>query len=531
MLKWNRHRIRCTAGVHVWAAGVGLLLASAPGFAQPAAPSQRTLSVSFSASAATPVQQHVYGINCELLWWPLPYTHPSFIARYQEAGRPIIRYPGGTPANYFNPLTGLLEERPGHERRAVNNARIRAKYGGKGHDYREFFRFVDTADAPYSLTLNLTTMTVEENIRWLEELAAQGIRPRYFEMGNELYYNEYKDLIGGPDAYVQRSARLAAVIRRLFPGARICAILPSDPYSKVEFLETDKRAGKDTGPYDRWRAALKRADFFDAVALHVYSEYGMPGNIKEADYWPFERAYRYAMAQQDAQLIPFLEAMRRAFPGKPIWMTEYHLGGWTASLRAYKLIEAYLGSLHSSAMLLKLAKHPAVEMANRHTFVAFMQWYDFDRITNGLIPDEAPMSPNAHFHQFRLIGEAIRAARTVVAPELPGAGTYAGAPPRRGPFPDVEAAVFLAGISGHIVLLNKMDTTYRLGAVAMDGRPVALGATVQQGPRADLPVAQVVNGTRLEEIVLAEWPSPPADFTLPPYSVTRIAFRANPQLQ
>ncbi|MBI4978125.1 MAG: hypothetical protein HZC28_11620 [Spirochaetes bacterium] len=474
------------------------------------------LRVTIPLNDMRPLHQELYGVNCEMMR-RLSYLDSGFQELYRAAEKPIIRYPGGTTANYWNPFTGFMDVIPGHEHRSVEaNEAIRKRTGGSGEPYGEFFKFVRDLDVPYSITLNLCTLSVESNRRWLAAVRDAGARPRFFELGNEVHYNEYAGFFADGAAYAVTARRMTDVIRELFPGARVGVVIPNVSYTDEVFLDELRPAAKNNRRYDDWVRQLRQDVFFDAVILHLYSTYGLPPDIKIEIFPPLAQTYRNAMAHQDGRFDVCIDSAAALFPGKDIWLTEYHLGGWTPALRQYPLSDSYLGSLHSAAMLLKAARRSEITMAHRNTFTAMLG--------GTTAADGITRVRNNNWRHFLLLGEALRGSERVCIPRVAGAERYSGAGKYRGDYAEIETAIFWNGSSGWLVIVNKFEREYRLAPSefadhAADGI-CRNGSVLQYSPRGDVPLEQAYG----DRFIMTELRMPlcPDELVLPPYSLTRV---------
>jgi hypothetical protein len=463
------------------------------------------------------LRQNCFGANNNLLYPPFTYSQPDFANKYIEAHRPFFKYPCGTGANYLNPLTGYSEPR---DITAKSKKKTENK---KREDPLEFFRFIKKTNATYSLVMNLCTVSLEDNKRWLKSLAARGIVPEYFELGNELYFRSYSRFYASGDDYVKAAKDYTGMIRSIFPQAKIGVVISSSYYTQESFLPDDETYSK--GRHADWVTALRNQDFYDAVIIHTYSNTGMDNKVSKADFLPYHEAYMHAISHADAKLKAALEIVSDHFPDKEIWVTEYGIGGFGGGLRSYRLRYSYAGMLHSSLMLLKFLSMPQVEISSWHSFIQFLSYPPQKTIT-----DETVFKTKNGYELFRLIGHAVRQSNQYIPVLLEGVNTYPGHGTNKGSFQELEAGCFFNedNKTAYLVLVNKTAGTYDLGTIL--GTPnnksgsVHLDSGIMLMPRQDIVLEKAIE----DEDVMSKKVITANDvekIEIKPYSLTSIKIR------
>lgn len=464
--------------------GLSFLLCLFPGIDLFAGTQKNTFDVRLLFDKQQPLRQNCFGANNNLLGRPFTYSQPDFANKYIEAHRPFIRYPGGTGANYLNPLTGYSEPR---DITAKSKKKTENK---KREDPLEFFRFVKKTQATYSLVMNLCTVSIQDNKRWLQSLASQGVRPEYFELGNELYFGSYSRFYASGDDYLKAAKDYTGMIRSIFPQAKIGVVISSSYYTKESFLPDDKTNSKKR--HANWVISLRNQDFYDAVIIHTYSNTGMDNKVAKADFLQYQEAYMHAISHADGKLKTSLEIVSDHFPDKEIWVTEYGIGGFGGDLRNYRLRYSYAGILHSSLMLLKFLSMPEVEISSWHSFIQFLS-YPQKNVTDGAL-----FKTKNGYELFHLIGHAVRQSDKYIPVSLEGVNNYRGHGKHKGSFKELEAGCFVdeGNKSAYLVLLNKTASTYDLGAIL--GTPndksgsVNLDSGIMLMPRQDIALEKAI---------------------------------------
>ena len=456
-----------------------------------------------------PLVQDCFGANCLLLNRPVWYDHPAFVKRYEESNAPFFRFPGGTPANYYNPETGTMDNVK------ESNRTFSPNYDALKPD--KFFEFAQKTGARYSVVLNVCTRTVEQNRTWLLEVAKKGHRIPCFEIGNEVYFGIYSWAFPKPQDYLQRAKKTTAMIRNIFPDAKVGVVVPSHLYTTELFLDEDQPIRMER--QQQWLEMLEGHTFFDAVVVHLYSRTGMDGDVKQKDFLPFTESYQNAVAHLDDRLDTTLDTLEKKFPAKSIWITEYGVGGFTGQLRRYRLRYSHLGALHSDIMLLRFLARPSVAVSSWHSF---SQFFDYVGADEGIGEKEYP--PYLHFSLFSV---AVRNSRDYVPLKIDGGGHYLGTHENPANYSDVEAGAFVNRNSGYVIVINKLGNSYTLQDFSVLEKSTKRRASLIRGlqltHRRNIAIENAASDNRqIKKIVL--FGTDMNSITLKPYSVTRIEF-------
>ncbi|WP_322608848.1 hypothetical protein [Pontiella agarivorans] len=466
----------------------------------------------------TDLQKSVFGANCLLIGRPVWYDHPEFIKRYEEAGTPFFRFPGGTPANYYNPFKGINDEIPESGRDyARRNQEILERTNGKGQTPAGFFRFAKKTEARYSVVVNMSTLSVEENKKWLTEAKRRGADIAAFELGNELYFGSYRWAFQTPEDYLECAKKTTGMLRRIYPKAKIGVLVPSHIYTDESFLSDDVPAGLRR--QEEWMEMLRGEDFFDSVVIHLYNTVGMDGKTKRKNFLPYPEAYKHALAHLNHSLDITCDLLENEFPGKSIWITEYGLGGFSGDLRSYKLRGSHLGGLFSGLMLMKFFERPSVEVSSWHSFSHF---FDYIGGEQGLGEE-----PHLLYHHFKFFAEPVNKSDYYAPVNIAGCRKREGTPRHPGQYPEVEGGGFFSRSGGYLVLINKLDTPYRLDQFEAlykgRQRKVTFVRGLQLRPRED----QELSTALRDQVKLSEVEFEGADLNaveIAPYSITRLEF-------
>jgi hypothetical protein len=208
--------------------------ASDPGRAA-AHPPSGTIQVRPSGPVRT-VTPTLIGLNGVNLHGPL-WNDGSLDAVLKRFGPGVLRYPGGTAANYWSWQSGWYQAGrwPGEPGKPVDDR------------LQVFDTAVKIAGAVPMFVLNTVTYNgkvgsaaentamLDQQLQFLRAASAQGLPVRFVELGNELYLNGYSSSGGSHardyvtrfptavDYATQMNAWITA-IHREFPGVRIAAV-------------------------------------------------------------------------------------------------------------------------------------------------------------------------------------------------------------------------------------------------------------------------------------------------------------------
>jgi len=247
------------------------------------------------------------------------------LALLRPLGVPLVRYPGGIHADYFD-----WKKAVGAESR---RGEIRNPFDGKDEPVRfglpEYLGLLKALGADGCITVNYGTGTAEDAAGFAKWFVEQGAPQRCFEVGNEIY-------LSGPNAsgpngkaifkpgarYAKDWPAFAAAIRGASPGARVGAIA---------HLDTGAFPLADAGNRD-W--TVKMLDALDAkvdfFALHNgYAPVILDDAVnlrKPGDRDEMYRAMFAGAEQTRDNLVAMAQEVKRRSPtndGAPFAITEF----------------------------------------------------------------------------------------------------------------------------------------------------------------------------------------------------------------
>jgi hypothetical protein len=343
------------AAVMVAAAPAALLAAASPAGSairlEAAGPS-RELPPRIAGASSEPMIERLIG-------------DPGKTAALQAVAPAILRFPGGSQANFYDWKSGLLDLQENSRSSAYVKfwAQIAPKiartfpHGVHLEDYLPLAREVG---ADIILVPNLETATLDDQTAWFRQLAARGILPKNIELGNEFWVamaNDPDSLRRWPDEPHAMAVmhRYEQALRPIVgPGAKFAVQAAGAAF----WVEPRARAPLGRR-LNEWDAALRPEGWFDAVTIHLYPSLEplqrLPGGDTHAG------LFRYLMARADGGVDRTIESVSSRVPGKEIWVTEWGANG--AGNWARHGAEPVTPSMFvqvATRMLLTILRHPAV---------------------------------------------------------------------------------------------------------------------------------------------------------------------------
>jgi hypothetical protein len=447
----------------------------------PAARAQPPLQLRPDFSKATPLRKTAYGVNNEFIHVPYTPNFKNYKEAYVELGKPTFRYPAGTGANYLDLATGFATGWKGMDARAkarmdgFNTGIARSGKGRNGVDLRDFMQFMREEKPVCNFVLNISSVSVDDNRKMLARIRDGGVELSHFELGNELYYTAYETAFPGVAAYIARAKKTAAVIRDIFPKAKIAVAMPTHYFTDEVFLEGPPEKATRL---ERWYRGLQKEDFYDAVAVHMYADLGMTPQTPKARLLPFVTAYDRAISHADSRTGPSFARLKADFPDKEVWLTEYHVGGFSGALRQYRLRYTYLGGLYGADFLFKILSNPQVTISNWHSMVQLLS-YERPAKAN-LLDENAPFKLKVNYYFLKAFQEPVLNSTQFIPVQLSNVARYQATGGFKGTYDEVDAGIFYNDETraGYLMLLNKKSRSYSLSVKEMEQ---ALGGTVQGG--------------------------------------------------
>ena len=285
---------------------------------------------------------------------------------------PMMRFPGGTRSTFYDWETGRIQDTGGLEPGLAEESDVvpmdsfmsRAKETGVTVSY-----VVNVTDPPEK-TQALARHWQETNapVRWVE-------------LGNEQYLPDYIDRIGGPAGYLDKARRALGALRSGgYEGPAGLVVAPEVDVGEDDTPDQDSRA---------WNKELATADsaVFDAVVVHVYPSLEDVG---------FQRAY----AHSPSALTEEVANLRRMFPGKQVWLTEWNLGKPSGTPQINTLWNALFDLRMLKAML-----RNGVELGCYHVLTG--HGWELVHVTENAGEDSKALEREVPYFAFQMVNEAM----------------------------------------------------------------------------------------------------------------------------
>lgn len=350
--------------------------------AGPPAPAPGIIAPGIVATASAPARATpLIGFNTNAFHATANWTMAWFRDATASLNPAVLRYPGGTVANYWDWQSGWFQNSP-------TTPPANAQETPRGTIRADEFRLgLAAAGATPLLVVNIQNSTLSYELQGLAHAQGVGVPVQRVELGNE--HNNSTTVQGIPaDTYAGRVKVWADSIRAAYPGVKICAVggaLPMNP---------------------TWHTSMfSRSPAIDALAFHFYLGAGNTDGVfnpTRALSVPFAAnggvLYQYARGGFNDPVVP---------GNIEIWVTEYNLGEVLAGA-ALQHADTWTHALYVSAMSHLLLTLPRVTMLVNHNLTNVLDFAAIDpashRITaNGIammllgqaskgLPNAAPLS-------------------------------------------------------------------------------------------------------------------------------------------
>lgn len=391
------------------------------------------------------------GFNAQNSTSPFGYAEPNGRAATAELTPALLRFPGGSVANwydwendrYFDLPPELDEQYKNPQRWQKNLDEDPVRNGQVGFD--DFISLAREVGAEPVLVVNLyypfdltPDDLAERAAAWLRHVNAErGLGVKYWELGNEYNLRAYVDRYADPSdpegrrrdpaAYVEVGQKTAASMRAVDPSITLLAAgtSPGGMNPSAGAAEAPEEA-QDSGQAS-WNKTLAAADFYDSVVMHTYaistdSQYaevpeGEPGAVT-GDF-AAEARWLFSVSQEQPRLAD--DYVRTTFGEEAtVWNTEWaiHVGG---------VVDTFLGALYDADWVLHTADYPETFRALlRHNLTNPGIFYLYGYCRESGEPWNEQIDRSVSYYVFAQLDEAINQAAAVVPVELQNVPTFAG---------------------------------------------------------------------------------------------------------
>src|SRR6266542_730242 len=242
----------------------------------------------------------LYGFNGNNIKGP-SWANKSFRDSASSLQLKIIRYPGGTNANWWDWQKGWF----------ANDADLPQEFKNIPYSptgLKELKLLVDETECDIVFVLNMVTKDLTDQIQMLKYAQSLGIPIKWIELGNEFYLQnsiglrKYKTVKG----YAQACYEWINNIKSVFPKVKIAVIGGNREYSN---------------DVKNWnKQVLQYAPNADAIIAHVYAKFFKVTDENGINFQNLSEEFR---KQYESIGFPFIDKKI------PIWITEYNIQ-WVA---------------------------------------------------------------------------------------------------------------------------------------------------------------------------------------------------------
>ncbi len=449
-----------------------------------------SITIDISTKDGMELNKKLYGFNQA---WPplLDYSIKNFSSnnKIKDLNIKSLRFPGGTAANFYHwSYDGydVDDFKMFPDMASPYRKKIFIKYGknGKKVGFPDFMEWVGREGITPIFVLNLSTEPdFDAMINALDHARQKGVAPIYCELGNELYYKNQGGRLSNVSNYIREARKAISRLKAFDETIRTAVHVNDNPRWKK---------GK------KWNAALAKSGLdFDAIVIHPY--------LKEKftpDAYVSGKAHEFIHTDMKSTL----DAFRKMFPGKKLWLTE-----WNIENRPKRDIHRTLyGTLFMADFFLFFLGEPDVELASQHRL--------FGK-THGVLDvqysrQKVYMTPNYPYYFWEMVGRVFSECGRTSRPRL----VYGKKAEKKG-FTPVLCRTFYNEKVAYLLVVNRGRKTFQ-SELFIDGEPVRAG--VREAIVGDSPGSVLGSGSNKASFYRSD------DFKLrldiPPLSINLIQF-------
>ena len=352
--------------------------------------------------------EHMMGFNAATAFYEFLLDDTVRLKHTKKIFPTILRFPGGSIANYYHWETGNIQIPVKANSSAYTRMMSRvADYSRKRHPTGVYIEkmtsFSRKVGAEILLVPNLETSSIASQSAWFKSMKNHQIVPRYVELGNEFWVamlNDPNVIDQFPDvrsAMKAMESYLAGIRPYLSKNAQIAVQgAASDYYA----LSPVGRRNSLIWRMFNWDRDLENAPWFDAITIHLYPRPEVVVGRRFTDLAEnIDHIFPATMARIDTGLDRTVASIKRRNPGKEIWVTE-----WNPNHLQFSLENRDPGltgmMMHLTArMFLAFLRHPEITMSTFHMLSFNGQIYSVFSFKNGRYTITGPGLVIRWFHQ------------------------------------------------------------------------------------------------------------------------------------
>ena len=266
------------------------------------------------------INHNISGLNTAFAFSIKGVGENSDVSSNSALLRPtVLRFPGGTLANYYHPG----EKGYGIKKSEVKVQIILQEYINQQKlttsALDEYIHHAKPLGVETLVVANLLTGTPEETVQVIDTLKSNGLEVSGVELGNELYFGEYRYKFPDVDTYITKAKEFSRVIKMKYPEVKVGVLA-----AKVSG-EAGGSVGS-SGFATTWNTKLGQETFYDSYIVHGYvNDDSCTTNLKKA----FDEAFvceKETLAVIKNDYISNLRNLVSSyFNDKKMWYTEWNI--------------------------------------------------------------------------------------------------------------------------------------------------------------------------------------------------------------
>lgn|GEM_PF-4907053 len=268
-----------------------------------------------------------HGYNSTIMPYYLTSDYDSLYPAIKELSPKILRFPGGTIANFYHPeepaygmkIETVEKMKDLNMGSLIVNQNKRVEKDNLSLNYKvPFAQLCKELDASVLLVANLLDGSVKEAISMIDYFKEQEIKIDGVELGNEYYLKSYREEFPTVDEYIRRSKKFAKAIREKYPDLKMGVIAAPNEQTKEVSIKREFF-------YRKWNSSLAKHKYYDAIIIHHYIKSEDCLDEKEETKL-FQCASKNVNSYTDKKLEKIINGHQDVFGDSiKIWFTEWNL--------------------------------------------------------------------------------------------------------------------------------------------------------------------------------------------------------------
>ena len=312
-----------------------------------ALPEHLVCSIAIEKNNTKPFNNNLLGANSQFVFdADYSYDSPIIDIAVKDSGITLLRFPGGTVANWYDWETDKYFIPPDGPP---------PKFGirDKAFRYRAYETLCKNNKLSTIQVFNILYDSPEKSAQRLRSLIRDGMRPSWIELGNE---NENRDQqsteIYTAEAYIKKTKSVVDALKMVDPSIKCAVNIQHGNLAENE-----------------WAVALAQNRYFDAVVMHPYALKG--GSA-------FDTETMRGILKAYMTVKEYIDDYRTIFMRTPLLISE-----WGCPAVSKKIVQGNhitaLGTADAFFAIIENADDNLVEMASLHIFFGdFMGMYYVD---------------------------------------------------------------------------------------------------------------------------------------------------------